>query len=571
MSFPLTMPGPPEFYSGALESADPQVDHASSFEPIRAAAGTTLSGIDIVLNRQDFVTHNRLLAGTNGPVEFALGDFDEDGLLDFVATQQGFDPGNILRFYRNTPENVFAPPILIDSFPGNQHIVAGQFNPGVDTHLDIAVSSLSLPQVRVYFGTGTGSFGPPTRLLRPTTGASALLVGGDFVPDPQATTDLVLVVREENNSNTIYTYIGSPSGEFSSRLMTIGEEAGLRSQARGGILVGDFGSGDFIDVLFFVASFGSPPGLGLLTGDGKGGFTPSLISLESIGDSHSTFALTSSDFNGDGNLDLVVSVRPREGPPNFTRSFIQLLLGDGEGDYNLSDQYWVPETFQWSAAAADFDGDGNSDIASGGASLAPGSPGAKITVAFGDGTGHIRETRTTWALAEFPAATFPKTLVVGDFNRDQAVDLLVSDSATEVFGIDFPPHYSVLLNAMEQGPGSGCVAGDSRLCLGGGRFAVEVRWQDFTGTVGQGIDVGFLSPDSGMFYFFNPANWEMLVKVIDGCSLNGRVWVFAAATTDVGYTLTVTDTVTGGKKNYVNPLGNAAPAITDTQAFAACP
>ena len=59
--------------------------------------------------------------------------------------------------------------------------------------------------------------------------------------------------------------------------------------------------------------------------------------------------------------------------------------------------------------------------------------------------------------------------------------------------------------------------------------------------------------------------------MLDGCGLNNRFWVFSAATTNVAYTLTVTDSETGTKKEYVNPLGVSAPAITDTDAFATCP
>lgn len=48
-------------------------------------------------------------------------------------------------------------------------------------------------------------------------------------------------------------------------------------------------------------------------------------------------------------------------------------------------------------------------------------------------------------------------------------------------------------------------------------------------------------------------------------------WVLAAATTNVEYTLTVTDTQTDEERVYGNPLGVQSPAITDTSAFATCP
>jgi predicted esterase len=126
-------------------------------------------------------------------------------------------------------------------------------------------------------------------------------------------------------------------------------------------------------------------------------------------------------------------------------------------------------------------------------------------------------------------------------------------------------------------PPPGCVPGPTTLCLQGGRFRAEVTWRDDQG--GQGgsghgqvvacADAG--AGGSGLFWFFSPENWELMVKVIDGCAVNQRWWVFSAATTDVGYDLTVTDTQTGQVARYTNPLGRTSPAITDIAAFATCP
>jgi hypothetical protein len=87
--------------------------------------------------------------------------------------------------------------------------------------------------------------------------------------------------------------------------------------------------------------------------------------------------------------------------------------------------------------------------------------------------------------------------------------------------------------------------------------------------------VGHLVPgrsdDSGLLWFFDEANWELLVKVIDGCGYNNRYWVFGSAATDVEYQLVVTDTQTGEDAVYTNALGQRAAAINDTSAFATCP
>ncbi|HEX2642867.1 MAG TPA: choice-of-anchor L domain-containing protein [Thermoanaerobaculia bacterium] len=116
-----------------------------------------------------------------------------------------------------------------------------------------------------------------------------------------------------------------------------------------------------------------------------------------------------------------------------------------------------------------------------------------------------------------------------------------------------------------------CQPGTNNLCLGQNRFRVQLEWTDFQGQHGTAHSVPLQTSDSGLLWFFDSDNWEAMVKVLNGCSLNGRFWVFAAATTNLGYTLTVTDTQTGDSRVYANTLGQAAPAVTDTDAFSACP
>lgn len=115
-------------------------------------------------------------------------------------------------------------------------------------------------------------------------------------------------------------------------------------------------------------------------------------------------------------------------------------------------------------------------------------------------------------------------------------------------------------------PPPACLPSAERLCLLGGRYAVTVEWADFFGGSGPGHALP-MTADSGLFWFFASSNLEMLVKVLDGCGVNGRVWVFAAGTTDVAWELVVTDTATGAEARYANSLGTASPAVTDTGAF----
>jgi len=130
--------------------------------------------------------------------------------------------------------------------------------------------------------------------------------------------------------------------------------------------------------------------------------------------------------------------------------------------------------------------------------------------------------------------------------------------------------YSNEAAAATNGPVGPCVADATSLCLNNDRFRVQVAWKILDGAEGVASTVPFGSDDSGLFYFFTPNNWEMLVKVLNGCANNGHYWVFFAATTNVQFVVTVTDTQTGKVETYFNPQGVSADAVTDTTAFATC-
>jgi hypothetical protein len=112
----------------------------------------------------------------------------------------------------------------------------------------------------------------------------------------------------------------------------------------------------------------------------------------------------------------------------------------------------------------------------------------------------------------------------------------------------------------------------SALCIQTNRFLVTSKWWIVgSGARGNGTVVPGSSSGSGLFWFFGADNWELLVKVLDGCGINNRKWVYAAGTTDQHFQLIVTDVKSGVTKRYFNYNGLAAPAITDNDAFATCP
>ncbi len=118
--------------------------------------------------------------------------------------------------------------------------------------------------------------------------------------------------------------------------------------------------------------------------------------------------------------------------------------------------------------------------------------------------------------------------------------------------------------AADSAPGS-CVAGPQDLCLLGNRFRVSVRWHTPNGAAGDG-GAAAVTDETGTFWFFDPANVELMVKVLDGRAVSGKYWVFYGALSDVQYDITVTDTVTGSTKQYHNRQGNLC-GLGDTNAL----
>jgi hypothetical protein len=115
-----------------------------------------------------------------------------------------------------------------------------------------------------------------------------------------------------------------------------------------------------------------------------------------------------------------------------------------------------------------------------------------------------------------------------------------------------------------------CAAGPTNLCLSGSRFRVDVTWRTPAGQTGAGQAVP-LTADTGYFWFFDAANVEMVIKVLNACGYNSRFWVYAGGLTNVQVSVTVTDTMTGTAKTYMNPQGIGFKPIQDSSAFSTCP
>ncbi|MXX60413.1 MAG: hypothetical protein F4Z42_02300 [Holophagales bacterium] len=112
-----------------------------------------------------------------------------------------------------------------------------------------------------------------------------------------------------------------------------------------------------------------------------------------------------------------------------------------------------------------------------------------------------------------------------------------------------------------------CEDDSSSLCLHGDTFRVSGTYLvDGEADAMSPVEMGGASTDSGLFTFFDGENWEVLVKVLNGCEMNGHWWVFSTAATDVSYEFSI-EAAGGLSKVYRSAGGSPSRAQADTGAF----
>lgn len=106
-------------------------------------------------------------------------------------------------------------------------------------------------------------------------------------------------------------------------------------------------------------------------------------------------------------------------------------------------------------------------------------------------------------------------------------------------------------------------ATDTVLPLQNSFFNIGVTWETPEGVAGVGHAVQ-LSEETGYFWFFNPSDAEIVIKVVNACSFNDRFWLFAGGLTNTKVVITVTDVFSSISRSYVNPQGSPFQPIQDT-------
>jgi len=318
-----------------------------------------------------------------GPVDAAIGDFDNDGTPDIVTANTG---GSVtVRYANGSAFQLGGPPSLLA-------IATGHFTP--DNRLDfVTVNSSGV--VNVFINSGASfSSGP----LFSTCSASAV-ASGDF--DKNGTTDLALACP----GSTVLIAAGSGGGTFS---IVNSLPTGTSNHS---LAVADFNGDSELDL---VVTGGQTGFFNLLLGAAGFNFASNLQFASSV-----MGRVAVGDWNGDGRPDLVVAGQG-----------VVLALRNNDG-VNLSHHLISFVNTVADVALADVNADGRLDLI-----VAHTTPA--VGVAIGSGTGAF-----SLSGPGYGTSSPPRTVAVRDLNADGKPDVVTTDTATDsvsIFSNTFAPN-----------------------------------------------------------------------------------------------------------------------------------
>ncbi len=377
----ISMPaGPQELAKGDFNN-DGLIDFVSAnFNGFANQQVTILinsgSGTFAGSNKRDF-------ASAPNAIDVAVGDFNEDGNLDVVTCSQATNNNFSLLLGDGTGN--LAAPITLTAGDNPQGITVGDMNK--DGNLDVLITNRGTPaDVYIYLGDGTGNFAAPTIIAIANVWDIAV---SDFNGD--------------SNPDFAVLISGTPTGSVSIRF----GDGGGTNYATGPTITGFQTAEDLIAVnLDDDTDVDILAGAGYSINDGSGNFAARVVLTQT------NYEYTVADLNKDSHPDIIANDN-NQNTPN-----VRIFLGDGAGSFSLLAKFEANGLLR-GLEVADINGDSNLDIVG----VGGWGPFDYVDVLLGDGTGYFPN-----SIIKYPMLTDPRDLVKGDFNEDGIADIAICNT-----------------------------------------------------------------------------------------------------------------------------------------------
>jgi Chitobiase/beta-hexosaminidase C-terminal domain/FG-GAP-like repeat/Bacterial Ig-like domain (group 3)/Abnormal spindle-like microcephaly-assoc'd, ASPM-SPD-2-Hydin len=399
--------------TAALSSSGTQGNYTLTASLTSLGAGTptgTVTFNDLstktVLGTEALSTPSTVFTGTgtlpepSGTRDIAIGDVSGDGHLDIVTASYNGGTNWISVAFGNG-DGTFAAPQPVATLAGDNNggstVVLADING--DGKLDILAGSWAGYGLAVFLNQGSGTFGPETDYALDGGYANSIATG-DFNGDGNLD-----VVTSDPFGDSISVLLGNGDGTFQA------EHALATDTSPEAVTVADFNNDGWLDI----AVANTTGTVSIFLGNGDGTFqTLPLVTVSSSGHLEGPKAIAAADFNGDGKVDLAVSI--------WDSQSVGILLGNGNGSFQAVQLVSTPNASPTGLAVADINRDGKPDLAE------CSYNGSIATVLLGNGDGSFQ-------VNAYPVNNGSGSVALGDLNGDGLIDLATVSSVNSTASV----------------------------------------------------------------------------------------------------------------------------------------
>ncbi|CAF0779959.1 unnamed protein product [Adineta steineri] len=365
-------------------------------------SGTNSLGIFLRQDNTAFKDQTTYSTGSGSlPYAVCVGDFNHDQHIDIAVANYG---ANNIGIFLGTGNDTFMSQVTFSTGSSRPRWLAvGDMNN--DKQIDIVVANYGTDDIGILFGDGLGNFATP----------KTFSTGYDSIPYSLAISDLnndgkLDIIIANHGTNNVGIFVGQGNGTFEFQVII---STGYKSQPYS-VAVDDLNNDTYMDIVVACSSLNT---INVLLGFGNGSFT--IPYKYSTNNNSFPLSLAIGDFDNDNHVDIAVA--------NYQSESVGIFFGYGNGFFR--DQmifFSVSYNFNpYSIAAGDFNGDNRLDIAV----VNYDYNYVDIILTYRNYTFLNQNTYSTGIQSG------PVSVAVADFNNDKKLDIVVVNSGINNIGI----------------------------------------------------------------------------------------------------------------------------------------